>query len=50
MLVQDVRSQMKLIDCNPCKTLNMRCCLVRSWMITDIKMLMQDVRSQMKVK
>ena len=32
------------------KTLNMRCFLVRSCMITDSKMLMQDVRSQMKVK
>ena len=32
------------------KTLNMRCFLVRSCMITDSKMLMQDVRSQMKVR
>ena len=36
-------------NCNAGKTLNMRCFLVRSCMITDSKMLMQDVRSQMKV-
>merc|ERR1712155_100148 len=32
------------------KTLNMRCFLVCSCMITDSKMLMQDVRSRLKVK